>query len=198
MPPPAPRGPAASAGTRPGSWAAVGPGGRDGSARGPGAGGPESGVASAASSSRSQGPGDPGSTASSRKAEARRRLKQQLQCGAFIVPGPPSHHLGASGPAALDLRGSMGAAESKEGVTKPQAKERPWQMGENRNFVHFSRHCCYRRFQLLIVGAGASRDVMGALPSARAPWVTVRPAWRQEKGGLSEGWTQSKKSIHIV
>lgn len=127
LPPSEPRGPAASAGARPGGWAAVGPAGRGDWVRGPRPGGPGSGKALAACSSTPKGPPKPGSSSSSRKAEARRRLRQHLQCGAFIVPGPASHHAGASGPAALAPRGTMGAVENEE-VTKSWTEAQPWQV----------------------------------------------------------------------
>lgn len=93
LPPSAPRGPAASAGTRPGDWAAVGPGGRGGGVRCP-----RSGAASAAFSSKAKGPPNPGSSSSSRRARAKRWLRQELQCRTFIVP-----------PTALSPRGSRRA-----------------------------------------------------------------------------------------
>lgn len=94
----APRGPEASAGTPPGEWAAVGPGGRGDRVRGPRSEVPGSGAASAACSSRARGPPKPGSNSSSRRAEAKKWLRQELQCGTFIIP-----------PTALSPRGSRQA-----------------------------------------------------------------------------------------
>lgn len=135
------RGPAAAAGSR----AAVGPGGGEGGAPGPACGAPESGVALAAGRSPSRVPPQPGSASSSRKVEARTRLEQQLQDGACIVPGPPSHHPGASGHFALVLEGTMGAAESQEGVTKPQVMEQRRREPEVRTSqqpLQLRRLCC--------------------------------------------------------
>lgn len=51
-----------------------------------------------------------------------------MQCGAFIVPGPSSHHAGAARLAALAPRGTMGAVENEEEVTKSGTEAQPWQV----------------------------------------------------------------------